>query len=252
MSVMFDPCPLVLSPTGQSGLRFKVIIFSIVLLAHGVALGFAWMHRTQRLEQKTHTPLGASFFESFLLQPQLAEVTTKSPSQKSDEITPAVISQPEKSLPDTEYQVSASNQSEPGGEQLKEANSSKKVSVIASHRHAVPRSHKHEPDISKPAGLASYPHNEIPPSSHAHYSTNPQPPYPKKSRRLGEQGKVVLAVEVDHEGRVSQIQLSLSSGYPRLDHSALEAVRSWQFIPGKKAGTSQKMWVTIPINFVLE
>lgn len=249
---MLDPCPLVLSPTGQSGLRFKTIIFSIVLLAHGVALGFAWMHRTQRQEQKTYTSPEASYFESFMLEPQLAEATTKRPSHTPNEITSAVLSQPEELLPNTENQKSASNQSEPSGEQLKEANSSKKVSVIASHRHAVPQSHKHEPDISKPAGLASYPHNEIPPSSHAHYSTNPQPPYPKKSRRLGEQGKVVLAVEVDHEGRVSQIQLSLSSGYPRLDHSALEAVRSWQFIPGKKAGTSQKMWVTIPINFVLE
>lgn len=252
MSVMFDPCPLILSPAGQFGLRVKIIIFSIVLFAHGVVLGFAWMDPTQRQEQKTYTPPEASFFESFVLQPQLAEATTKKPSDTPNEITSAVLSQPEESLHDTEYKESASNQSEPSGEKLKEANRSKKITVITSHRHAVPRSHKHEPDISKPAAHASSPHNEILPSSHAHYLTNPQPPYPKKSRRLGEQGKVVLAVEVDHDGRVSQIQLSLSSGYPRLDHSALEAVRSWRFTPGKKAGTAQKMWVHIPINFVLE
>jgi TonB family protein len=81
---------------------------------------------------------------------------------------------------------------------------------------------------------------------------NHAPPYPKKSQRRGEQGKVVIAVEVSANGEAAQAILITSSGYPRLDKAALETVLKWRFIAGKKAGVPQKMWVNIPINFVLE
>jgi protein TonB len=81
---------------------------------------------------------------------------------------------------------------------------------------------------------------------------NPPPPYPKQSRRRGEQGKVVIAAEIDIEGRSSQAVIHQSSGYHRLDRAALETVLKWRFVPGKKGHQHQKMWVNIPINFVLK
>ncbi len=90
------------------------------------------------------------------------------------------------------------------------------------------------------------------PITHAEHLHNPPPPYPKLSRRRGEQGKVVLAVEIDIEGRSSQAVIHQSSGHHRLDRAALETVLKWRFIPGKKGHQHQKMWVNIPINFVLE
>jgi protein TonB len=62
----------------------------------------------------------------------------------------------------------------------------------------------------------------------------------------------LLAAEIATNGKALQALISISSGYPRLDRAALESVLKWQFIPGKKAGVPQKMWVNIPINFVLE
>jgi len=91
-----------------------------------------------------------------------------------------------------------------------------------------------------------------PPIAHASYLNNPAPRYPRKSRRLGEQGKVVLAVEISTQGDAGQAIITNSSGYPRLDQAALETVLKWRFIPGNKAGVPQKMWVNIPINFILE
>lgn len=96
------------------------------------------------------------------------------------------------------------------------------------------------------------PQKIIPPVTHANFLLNPPPSYPKQSRRLGEQGRVVLAVEIDINGAASQAMISMSSGYPRLDRVALETVLKWRFIAGKKDGIHQKMWVNIPINFVLE
>ena len=90
------------------------------------------------------------------------------------------------------------------------------------------------------------------PIIHAAYLNNPAPIYPRISRRLGEQGVVLLAVEIDVDGSASKVKVQTSSGHPRLDKSALETVLKWRFIPGKKAGVPQKMLVNIPINFVLE
>lgn len=90
------------------------------------------------------------------------------------------------------------------------------------------------------------------PITHAKHLHNPPPPYPKQSRRRGEQGKVVIAVEIDIGGKSSQAVVHQSSGYHRLDRAALETVLKWRFVPGKKGTKSQKMWVNIPINFVLE
>ena len=89
-------------------------------------------------------------------------------------------------------------------------------------------------------------------SSSAGYLNNPKPTYPAISRRLGEQGKVVLRVFIDAEGSPQQIEIRQSSGYERLDQQALDAVRRWRFVPGKRNGVPEAMWNIVPINFVLE
>lgn len=90
------------------------------------------------------------------------------------------------------------------------------------------------------------------PISNAVYLNNPHPPYPRVSRRLREEGRVLLAVEIDVDGHASQAVIKRSSGFERLDQAALQTVLKWRFVPGKQAGIAKKMWVNIPINFVLE
>lgn len=90
------------------------------------------------------------------------------------------------------------------------------------------------------------------PSSDAAYLNNPKPSYPALSRRLGEQGKVVVRVLISVDGRVLRAQLNSSSGYERLDQAALATVRSWRFTPGMRGGVPEEMWWNVPINFVLE
>ena len=43
-----------------------------------------------------------------------------------------------------------------------------------------------------------------------------------------------------------------SSGFERLDRSALEYVMKCRYVPGKVAGVPQAMWHEAPVNFVLE
>ncbi|MEG1455038.1 MAG: energy transducer TonB, partial [Comamonas sp.] len=90
------------------------------------------------------------------------------------------------------------------------------------------------------------------PSSNAAYLNNPKPSYPSISRRMGEQGKVVLRVFIDVEGKPQTIEIRQSSGFDRLDQQAIESVKRWRFVPGKRNGVPEAMWNIVPINFVLE
>jgi protein TonB len=90
------------------------------------------------------------------------------------------------------------------------------------------------------------------PSSDAAYLNNPRPSYPALSRRLGEQGKVVVRVLIGVDGKAQQAEIRSSSGYDRLDQAALATVRSWRYVPGTRGGVPEAMWFNVPINFVLE
>ena len=90
------------------------------------------------------------------------------------------------------------------------------------------------------------------PSSNAAYLNNPRPNYPSISRRMGEQGKVMLRVLVDENGVPQQIEIKESSGFDRLDKAALASVQRWRFVPGKRNGVPEAMWNIVPVNFVLE
>lgn len=86
----------------------------------------------------------------------------------------------------------------------------------------------------------------------ADYLDNPKPAYPPLSRRLGEQGRVVLRVHVDTRGLPGEIQLHTSSGAERLDQAALATVRRWKFVPAKRGAEPIADWVLVPIAFSLK
>lgn len=90
------------------------------------------------------------------------------------------------------------------------------------------------------------------PSSEANGLNNPKPAYPKQSRRLNEQGQVVIRVFVAADGSPQQGEIKTSSGFDRLDQEALRTVMRWRFVPGQRFGTPEAMWFNVPVNFVLE
>ncbi len=91
----------------------------------------------------------------------------------------------------------------------------------------------------------------IPPEYKVTHLNNPAPEYPALSRRLREQGDVVLRVYVTAEGTPGEIQLHTSSGFPRLDRATHEAVERWRFIPARRGEDPVGAWVLVTINWVL-
>jgi len=80
---------------------------------------------------------------------------------------------------------------------------------------------------------------------------NPKPPYPLMSRRLNEEGKVVLNVCVSLTGLVENLKLEKTSGYQRLDDIALETVKKWKFIPAKNHERDINACYLLPVQFIL-
>ena len=89
------------------------------------------------------------------------------------------------------------------------------------------------------------------PSSDADYLNNAKPAYPAISKRLGEQGRVVVRVFIDADGQPSQASVKQSSGFDRLDQASVETALKWRYAPGKRAGVAQGMWFDVPLNWQL-
>lgn len=103
-----------------------------------------------------------------------------------------------------------------------------------------------------PAPMPAEPPAPTQPRFDADYLDNPKPPYPNISRRLGEQGRVLLRVQVAADGSARDVQLQTSSGFSRLDDIALDTVRRWKFIPARRGDEPIAATVLVPIVFSLK
>ncbi len=86
----------------------------------------------------------------------------------------------------------------------------------------------------------------------AAYLRNPPPRYPLIARRNGEQGTVTLRVLVTREGLPASVNVEKTSGSGHLDSAALDAVRTWRFVPARQGAQPIEAWVLVPIVFRLE
>lgn len=84
------------------------------------------------------------------------------------------------------------------------------------------------------------------------YLNNPAPNYPRLSRRIGEEGRVLLKVLVSEQGAAKAVEIDKSSGFARLDQSAVDAVKRWKFVPARKGTQALSAYVLVPINFSLD
>lgn len=86
----------------------------------------------------------------------------------------------------------------------------------------------------------------------ADYLHNPRPAYPVSSRRLGEEGRVMLRVRVSAQGLPLAVEVKQSSGSPRLDEAARAAVERWRFVPARQGSEAVESSVLVPLQFALD
>jgi TonB family protein len=103
----------------------------------------------------------------------------------------------------------------------------------------------------QPVASAPIPVGREATSAKPRYKRNPEPPYPALARRRRQEGVVLLAVQVDAEGRPETVAVQVSSGFAVLDEAAIAAVEDWEFEPGRLDGTPVRSRVEVPIHFRL-
>ena len=79
-----------------------------------------------------------------------------------------------------------------------------------------------------------------------------RPDYPQTARKEGWEGTVVLRITIGTGGDVEKVITQTSSGFPELDESAAQSVKTWQFDPAKDGDVPISTSVDLPVRFDLE
>jgi protein TonB len=78
---------------------------------------------------------------------------------------------------------------------------------------------------------------------------NLPPAYPPEALSHGEQGRVLLSIQVAPSGRASAVDIVASSGFLILDDAARDAVLGWHFLPAAYAGKPVPSTLLLPVRF---
>lgn len=90
------------------------------------------------------------------------------------------------------------------------------------------------------------------PASNIAYLVPPPIELPLASRRLGEQGLVLLRVLVGIDGLPRQVSVQRSSGHARLDEQAVAAMKRARFKPQTDQGMPIEWIVIAPLQYEIE
>ncbi len=88
-------------------------------------------------------------------------------------------------------------------------------------------------------------------SSGVQYVKEPQPVYPQMSKRMGEQGRVILRILINEKGTPEQVLVHSSSGSARLDEAGRQAAMRALFKPHMEDGRAVAVYAMVPVNFQL-
>ena len=216
------------NPLSLEKLRAKFGPLTMVLAAHALLFYFVYSGMLTRMVDKT---IAHAVLVTFVAPPQ-----PKSPPPAAPKTVPMTKLQPPvlPSVPVPVIQVAV------------------QPNVISVTQTAAPVEKAPTPApaiVSAPAAPVSLTPKTI--TSGVEYIQAPQPVYPSMSKRMGEQGKVILRVLVSETGRADQVQVQTSSGSPRLDEAGRQAALRAVFKPYLEDGRAVSVYVIVPLNFQL-
>jgi periplasmic protein TonB len=84
------------------------------------------------------------------------------------------------------------------------------------------------------------------------WSSCQRPGYPALSVTRGEEGVVLVAVDLDANARIVKAEVSQSSGHARLDRVTLEAVRKCRFTPATENGVAKAARADVRLTWKLQ
>ncbi len=221
----------------ESSLLQKIGVLALVLAVHGVAIYWAAhpvnVHLTQ---QKAHT------MQAVVIMPVVLPIKMSLP----EPIKPMAVIQPKVQ---TAVEKTPVLPPSPKAISVDKPMVQEKTEPVIETKTPVVLAVNETPVVAKPE---ISPEPEIaPPRSDAAHLNNPAPSYPSMSRRLGEQGRVVLNVYILADGTVGEVKIKQSSGFSRLDDAALQAVKKWRYQAARRGQQAIDFWYVQPLSFSL-
>lgn len=219
---------------------WQVLLLSAVLLLHAGALTIAFFGHSEPVADITPPQLQGVLVQTVAVQDVLPEpIQVEQPPPEP----PKPVKKPEpKPKPKPEVKATPTVKENPAAFQVTEQETPQQQ----------PEEQQVQAEPETPPKMAKAAAAPVRmPDAHAAHLQNPAPVYPVLSRKLKEQGTVILKLQVLANGRVSDVSIEQSSGYPRLDESALQAVRRWNYTPAIQDGKAIDYWHFQPVLFSL-
>jgi protein TonB len=229
MSASFSPFPALGAPgSAAARLRAQFAPLTLIVVAHVLVLYGAYSGLLHRV---VTSAMPAEVFVSFVAPPPqpapplvpLAEVQTLQPPTVTAPQTVISIAPLENAISLPAPAAPAAEKAAPGA-----------PAAVA----AAP--------VAPPAAPVAGPRTL---TSGVEYIRAPQPEYPALSKRMGEQGRVVLRVLVNEQGLPAQVVVQTSSGFARLDEAGRQAALRALFKPHMEDGRPVAVFVIVPLNF---
>ncbi|MDX3774646.1 TonB family protein [Chromatiaceae bacterium AAb-1] len=220
-------------------LCWQVLSLLVVLLAHAVAIEVAFSSVAPAPETVSPPQLQGVLVQKVVVQEQLPqEVVTEPPPPEPPK---PVKKTPPKEKRKPQPEVAAVKQEPAPVFQVAQHEETDTEPPPPAETAEPPPPVQHKP-VAAPVRM---------PDAHAAHLQNPAPVYPTLSRKLREQGTVILHLLVQADGKVGDIRIYESSGYARLDESALQAVKRWRYTPAVQHGQPVDYWHLQPVVFSL-
>lgn len=221
-----------------------VLACVLVGMAHALLIASILLFKPKEIEKKEEPkPILVSLVSNPAPEPKLVPLVPPPPSQlKEKPVEKKVVKNVEQKqlepVPQVQEQVVEQVVQEVQQEVVQESKAANVVEAAKSVAMEEPKQPEPEPEIEPPRfGVA--------------YLNNPAPNYPNLSKRMGEEGRVLLRVLVSASGKAEGVELEKSSGYERLDNAAIDVVKKWSFIPAKKGKEVLSAYVLVPVKFTL-
>jgi protein TonB len=202
----------------KRSLQSRAVLVVVLIAAH-IGLGWLLLRGSTLTVFSTPTPLWVT-----VVPPTRAETPLATPAPTLVHLAFTLMPPPEVSIPSDTAPVAAASVSLPAP-----------TAVVSVASTAIQPSASDKPPLM----------------SDIAYLRQPSPRYPPMSRHAREEGLVILQVTIDEGGRVSSVAIYRSSGHPRLDEAAKDAVALALFKPFVTGGIARAAIAMIPIEFSL-
>ena len=76
--------------------------------------------------------------------------------------------------------------------------------------------------------------------------------YPEELWDAGVEGKTVLRIRVNEQGRVDSVKVDTTSGHKGFDSAAVAGTSELRFAPATRGATPVAQWVVLPVEFQIQ